>query len=76
MTYFCPDCCIAWFPYMTNGGACPECGGGTRRTNEPVSPDADARWQTIKAKRASADRHERFERYNAEREAKRAGATT
>ncbi len=60
MTYFCPDCCVNWFPFQCDKGCCPECGGGTKRTSEPVSPDASSRFA-----------HAKFEAFYAEREAER-----
>ncbi len=76
MTYFCSECVMSWFPYMTGkDGQCPGCGGGTKRqTTEPASLDAIDRYGEIVAQRRSAERHEKFEAYYAEREARRAAS--
>lgn len=68
MTYRCDSCGINWLPYMTQAGACPSCGGGTRRLNEPSSDNAMALHRALRAKGRSADMHERFEQFYADRE--------
>jgi hypothetical protein len=71
MTYYCSECVMNWHPFHCIDGACPECGGGTKRSYEPASPDADARHQVALAARIKRERHERFEAYYAERELQR-----
>lgn len=34
MSFYCPRCVKNWWPYETSDGACPTCGGGTRRVQE------------------------------------------
>ena len=74
MTYYCPDCVVNWHPFHCNQGACPECGGGTRRSHDPASPDAAARHQMALAAAIKRDRHAKFEAYYAEREQQRPAA--
>ncbi len=68
MTYYCSECVMNWHPFQCTDGACPECRGGTRRSYEPASPDADARHRMAVAAAIKRDRHARFEAYYAERE--------
>ncbi len=79
MTYFCGECCMNWWPYQCTDGCCPTCGGGTRRTYDPVSPDANELHQAALAKRIARERsehaHRLFEEFYAAREAARAAAT-
>jgi hypothetical protein len=69
MTYYCNECVMNWHPYQCIDGACPECGGGTRRTSDPASDDADVRHRAALAERIKRERYERFEAYYAERAA-------
>ena len=75
MAYFCSSCGVHWWPYQTVGGACPECGKGTRYTQEPGSADAEERHKAAWAKRRERDeakaRALAFELYCAEHEAHR-----
>lgn len=68
MTYYCSECVMNWHPFHCNDGACPECGGGTRRSNDAASPDAVARHQLARAAAIKRDRYARFEVYYAQRE--------
>jgi len=68
MTYYCSECVMNWWPYQCAEGCCPECGGGTSRSREPVSEDADARHRAVLAAKIKRDRYERFEAYYAARE--------
>lgn len=61
---------------MTRSGACPACGGGTTRTNDPASPEVKQLHADLKAKGASADLHVRFDEFYANRERKRATQAT
>ena len=71
MTYYCSTCVANWFPYMCNSGACPACGGGTKRTlTEPASIDAVPRFNAARAATASRERHQRFEAFYEDREVK------
>ena len=74
MTYYCSECVMNWWPYQCPDGACPECGGGTSRSREPVSEDADVRHRAALAVRIKQDRYARFEAYYAEREQHRHAA--
>jgi hypothetical protein len=74
MTYYCSDCAMNWHPYQATDGCCPECGGGTTRSREAASPDADARHRVVLAERIKRDRYERFEAYYAARELQRMAA--
>jgi hypothetical protein len=60
-----------WHPFQCTGGACPQCGGGTKRSNDPVSSDADARHRVALAAAIKRDRYAQFEAYYAERERQR-----
>ena len=68
MTYYCSACVMNWWPYHCADGACPECGGGTTRSREPASEDAEARHRAALAEAIKRDRYVRFEAYYAERE--------
>lgn len=48
MTYECGPCGIRWWPYHTDQGACPLCGGGTKRKMAPASDEAEAIFQDLK----------------------------
>ncbi len=67
MTYYCTECVMNWHPYQCIDGACPGCGGGTRRSYDPASDDADVRHRAALAERIKRERYERFEAYYAER---------
>lgn len=73
MTYYCATCDVNWPPAKTRAGACVQCGGGTVRTHELPSPDADARYRTVLEREAavgrSLKRHSDFEEFYAERQA-------
>lgn len=71
MTLRCKDCDVNWWPYMTASGSCPQCGGGTVRTQDPVTAGVDELHARARTRRDKADLYERFERYYAEREAQR-----
>lgn len=59
VTYYCPECCVNWHPFHCSDGACPECGGGTRRRpREDASPDADDRHRAVLAARIKRERSE------------------
>gem|GEM_PF-2264340 len=68
MTYYCSECVMNWYPFHCTGGACPQCGGGTRRSNDPASPDAPERHRAALAVAVKRDRYARFEAYYTERE--------
>lgn len=57
MTYFCPECCVNWWPWQAKafGGSCPRCGGGTKARQEPGSMDADALYGEALAARKLRD---------------------
>jgi predicted nucleic acid-binding Zn-ribbon protein len=74
MTYRCSKCDVNWYVFMTIKGACPSCGGGTKRTQEPASPNAKQLHEALKAKGRAADAHDRFETYYADRERARDAA--
>lgn len=61
---------------MTNAGTCPSCRGGTERINEPSSPNAADLFRALKAKGRSADLHDRFDEFYADRERQRDAAQT
>jgi hypothetical protein len=69
VTNRCRACDMNWWPYQTDKGCCPLCGGGTTRTQEPGSIDADAKHKAEIARRREAERKrkvtERFEKYAA-----------
>jgi hypothetical protein len=71
MTYYCSECVMNWWPYQCTDGRCPECHGGTKRSRDPVSEDADRRHRAVLAAAIKRDRYERFEAYYAAREAQR-----
>lgn len=74
-TNYCPECVINWAPFMCAKGCCPECGGGTARSQEPISDDAQERHhkalQARIARERSEHNHRLFEEYYAAREAAR-----
>ena len=72
MIYRCDSCEMNWWPYQCTDGCCPECGSVTVRRAGVVSEDADARHRAVLAERIKRERYERFERYYAERERRRA----
>lgn len=71
MTNFCKSCDVYWPSYQTKRedgkkGLCPECGGGTVRSNESASPDADARFRSAQlAREAAAERAAREAEFEA-----------
>lgn len=67
MTYECDTCCIRWLPYQCRNGACPSCGSGCKRTNEPSTEGAADLHKALKLVQASSDLHDRFERFYAHR---------
>jgi hypothetical protein len=71
MGLHCPDCDRTWWPYETVAGCCPQCGGGTRRTHERPDGDTVIRLSSARADAERRARREDFERYYAEREARR-----
>ena len=74
MTYYCSECVMNWWPYQCTEGSCPECGGGTSRSREPISDDADVRHRAVLAAAMKRDRYARFEAYYAERELRQMAA--
>jgi hypothetical protein len=78
VTYSCTPCGISWFPYMTLSGACPMCGGGTRRGSDPASEgvvDLHRELTIARTERElSARRHRDFEAYCEQRDALEAAA--
>ncbi len=73
MSYYCSECVVNWWPYQTNDGSCPTCGGGTVRSLDPASEDAGALSRIASDAAAKRDAHARFEAYYAERERLAAG---
>ncbi len=75
MTYRCTSCDVNWWPYMTDGGACVLCGGGTFRSGGAPTPGCGelhrAAIAAQNAREAHQKAHEDFERYYADREAER-----
>lgn len=67
----CIVCDINWFPYQSNEGRCPECGGGTVIRQEPASPQAVARYRAVMYAGEKSRLHAEFEKYYAAREARR-----
>lgn len=78
MNWRCTVCLRNWAPYMCEKGACPSCGSGTRRTNEPVDDDAVEVHKAALAERAARERsehnHREFDAYMAKRDAARLDA--
>ncbi len=68
MTYYCPECHVAWFPYMTGHGVCPACGGGTRRTHDPATQDVGVLYKAACAERDRLDRLAAFDDFCVARE--------
>jgi uncharacterized Zn finger protein (UPF0148 family) len=67
MTYRCDVCLINWWPYLTKAGVCPVCGAGTKRVNEPATPDAMNVSKRSEEERQSLDNHEKFDEFYAKR---------
>lgn len=63
MTLYCTECALAWHPYQAAKGACPICGSGTVRRNQPASDEAGVLFELVKVERARKHRCERFEAY-------------
>ncbi|MEA2243453.1 MAG: hypothetical protein QOD24_3009 [Solirubrobacteraceae bacterium] len=74
MSYYCSECNVNWWPYQTDHGHCPSCGGGTIRRQEPASDDADTLYRVASDEAAKRDVYARFERYYTERELERLAA--
>ena len=74
MSYHCSECAVNWWPYQTDHGHCPSCGGGTIRRQEPASDDADTLYRIASDAAAKRDLYASFERYYAERELERLAA--
>jgi hypothetical protein len=68
MSYYCSECVVNWWPYQTDDGCCPTCGGGTIRRQEPASDDAETLFRAVRLEAEKRDLHARFEIYYAERE--------
>ena len=60
-----------WWPYQTDRGCCPGCGGGTVFRQEPASEQADTLYRQAHAEALKRDTYARFEQYYAERERRR-----
>lgn len=71
-THRCRDCGVSWEPYMTRGGNCPQCGGGTcRQTCDDVdTKHAKALYASILKGEQLRGSYERFEEFYAQREAR------
>ena len=65
MTYYCSECVVNWWPYQTDHGHCPTCGGGTVRKQEPASDDADTLYRIARDEAASRDVYAHFDLYHA-----------
>jgi len=74
MTYHCSECLVNWWPYQATAGCCPFCGGGTVRSHESASEEADRMHRRARTEAELRDRHARFEAYYAEREQHRHAA--
>jgi hypothetical protein len=74
MSYYCSECDVNWWPYQTDHGHCPSCGGGTVRRQERASDDADTLYRIACDEAAKRDAYERFEIYYARRELDRLAA--
>jgi len=74
MSYHCPECDVNWWPNQTDHGHCPACGGGTVRSLEPASDDADVLHRIARDEAARRDAYARFELYYAERDQDRRAA--
>jgi hypothetical protein len=57
---------VNWWPHQIDHGHCPACGGGTVRTHEPASDDADTVYRIARDEAASRDAYAHFELYYAE----------
>ncbi len=58
MTYECKACDVRFHPYQCADGQCPCCWGGTVRSQEPASPDADERFQRAMLERVAREKSE------------------
>jgi hypothetical protein len=74
MSYYCSECDVNWWPYQTDHGHCPSCGGGTIRRQEPASDDAGRLYRIASDEAAKRVLYARFEQYYAEREFERLAA--
>lgn len=74
LSYSCSECDVNWWPYQTDHGRCPSCGGGTVRRQERASEDADTLYRIACDEAAKRVAHARFELYYAERELERHAA--
>jgi hypothetical protein len=68
VTYYCSECVVNWWPYQARDGCCPTCGGGTTRSHEPASEEAEVLHRRARTEAELRDRYERFEAYYAQRE--------
>jgi hypothetical protein len=68
MTYHCTQCVVNWWPFQTHRGTCLRCGGGTKRTQDPPSPNVTDLYREVMSDRYRVERNERFETYYFERE--------
>jgi len=56
VSYECAHCDVRWWPFQYQEfDACPKCGGGTRRVQEPGSFNAEAEYVKALAKRRERD---------------------
>ena len=74
MSHHCSECLVNWWPHQTDHGHCPKCGGGTARTMESVSDDADTLYRIARHEASSRDAYAHFELYYGQREPERRAA--
>jgi hypothetical protein len=74
VSYCCSSCEVSWWPHHTDHERCPMCGGGTIRTDEPASDDADLLYRIARAEAEKRDVYAHFDRYHTGRERDRRAA--
>ena len=74
MSDHCPECDVGWWPYQTDHGHCPACGGGTVPSAEAASEDVDTLYRIARDEAAKREIYEHFEIYYAQRELERLAA--
>lgn len=62
-SFYCSACVVNWNPYQCNDGACPLCGSGTVRRQEPASDDSDELYRNIMEDVKRRHKQQMFEEY-------------
>lgn len=62
-SFFCSECVVNWAPNHCKDSACPLCGGGTVRRQEPVGDDANDLYREVVKQQQIDHKKKMFEEY-------------